>query len=73
MSVDALPLDDAGFRYRETESGPMRVTPCCGAFATGSTALGDDDFVVVCRTCYEEVDPLADGPAVLSGPTSTTT
>lgn len=48
--------------YVVVEAHGMRygLTPCCGASATGS--MVDDVPAIVCRSCYEEVDPFLGAP-----------
>lgn len=56
-----LPLDLDGDPYRVDETlGAWKVTPCCGAYATG---VCDPVPAVVCKGCYHEV--YTDGPARL--------
>lgn len=62
--VADLPRDLDGTPYRVDDTlGPWKVTPCCGAYATGV------EDGVVCRRCYNDVEFLGggyyDGPAHL--------
>lgn len=58
-----LPVDLDGDHYRVDETlGAWKVTPCCGAFATGSMGA------TACRVCYADVglNGFVDGPARLA-------
>lgn len=58
--VDVLLVDAEGFNYRIDDSlGPWRMTTCCGASVKGL------EQGVGCRSCFGDVEPGLDGPAVL--------
>lgn len=55
-----LPCDLDGDPYRDFDGlGPWKMTPCCGAAATGG------DGGIYCKHCWEPT--MNDGPARLQG------
>jgi hypothetical protein len=58
-----LPLDLDGWPYRpDTDIGPWKVSPCCGAFVEwNNTGVGP--VVLICKRCYREMpDGFVDEP-----------
>jgi len=69
MDVGELPRDLDGWPYRaETDIGPWKVSPCCGAFVEwNNTGVGP--VVLICKRCYAEVpDGFRDEPPRLAEP-----
>jgi hypothetical protein len=60
MLHETLPVDLDGDHYRDDALGPWKVTPCCGAYVTGT------DSGVACKGCWAVMDDFPDGPARLS-------
>jgi hypothetical protein len=44
------------------------LTPCCQAATTGSSNGSDEDGGVVCRACYNDVDPMLGADIKVSVP-----
>lgn len=67
--VKVLGVTSDGYVVAEADGLAYGLTPCCGASATGSFV--DDEPAIVCRSCYDEVDPLLGGEVTVAVPVAT--
>lgn len=56
-------VDDEGYLYDADRK--VKLSPCCKAVVTVSTALGEG--VLCCKGCWEEMDDGIGGPPIVNG------